>query len=99
MKRHLLAAAAGLCAIVPASAQVTSIESSNPLPAKVEGDPGKIICERIVRTGSRLASEKVCMTAQQWQDLKSGQRHDFEEVQRIVNQGPSDPSCAGAVRC
>ena len=71
-----------------ASAQVTSIESSNPAPKKVVGDLDKIICERVERTGSRLAIEKICMTALQWKEHQQGHREDFERVQRIVNQEP-----------
>lgn len=81
----LLCAITGLLlASAPAIAQVTTIESSNPLP-KRSADPDKIICERVERTGSRLKADKVCLTAQQWSDHKYGHRADLEKVQRIVN--------------
>jgi hypothetical protein len=82
----LLCPIAGLLlASAPAVAQVTTIESSNPLP-KQSADPDKKICERVERTGSRLQVEKVCLTAQQWSDHKYGHRADLEKVQRNVNQ-------------
>lgn len=80
--------AAMLLAITPALAQVTTIESANSTPPR-SSDPDKVICERVERTGSRLQTEKVCMTAQQWSDHKYGHRADLESVQRIVNQSPS----------
>ena len=74
----------------PALAQLTTIESSNPLPKPITGSNlDKIICERVQRTGSRLEFDKVCMTALQWKNHRQGQREDFEKVQRIVNQEPS----------
>ena len=78
-----------LLASAPAIAQVTTIESSNPLPMR-SADPDKIICERVERTGSRLKADKVCLTAQQWSDHKYGHRADLEKLQRIVNQEPSN---------
>ena len=84
MLKLLCPIAALLIASAPAVAQVTTIESSNPLP-KRSVDPDKLICERVERTGSRLTVDKVCLTAQQWSDHKYGQRADLEKVQRIVN--------------
>ncbi|HEX6661237.1 MAG TPA: hypothetical protein VF067_05150 [Sphingomicrobium sp.] len=88
MLKRLCLAAAALFAASPALAQVTTIETSNPLP-KHSSDPDKLICERVERTGSRLQVEKVCLTAQQWSDHKYGHRADLEKVQRIVNQNSS----------
>jgi hypothetical protein len=89
MLKPLCLTAAILLTAVPALAQVTTIESANPLP-KRSADPDKIICERVERTGSRLEVDKVCLTAQQWSDHKYGHRADLEKVQRIVNQSPGN---------
>ena len=81
---------AALFAAAPASAQLITIESSNPLPKPVDGgDLNRVICERVQRTGSRLEFDKVCMTALQWREHQQGHREDFEIIQRIVNQEPS----------
>lgn len=83
----------------PASAQLTTMESNNPLPPPpVQGDLDKVTCERVMRTGSRLASDKICMTNLQWKELQQGQRQDFEKVQRIVNMEPADPAGGGSPR-
>lgn len=74
---------------LPAFAQITSMQSSNPLP-KGGGDPNRKICERTEKIGSRLSAVTVCMTAQEWKDQRQGQRDDLEKVQRIVNQSPSN---------
>ena len=74
----------------PVSAQVTSIESATAAPApKPTGDLDRIVCERVERTGSRLAVDKVCMTVREWADRRAGHRADLEKVQQIVNQEPS----------
>ena len=79
---------AGAALAMPALAQTTSPDSANPT-AKAK-DPNRKICEKVEKIGSRLANSKVCMTASQWEELRRSHRHDFESVQRIVNQSPSN---------
>lgn len=75
---------------MPASAQITTLESSNPGPkAGKHADPKRKVCERIEKIGSRLATTTVCRTAEEWEQLRQGHRHDTERVQAIVNQEPS----------
>jgi hypothetical protein len=89
--RRLVISALLLALASSASAQVSSIGSSNPLPKPpVKGDLDRIICEREERTGSRLQVDKVCMTALQWKDHQLGHREDLEKVQQVVNQSPSN---------
>lgn len=77
---------AALLAAAPASAQLITIESSNPLPKTADGgDLNRVICEKVQRTGSRLEFDKVCMTALQWKEHQQGHREDFEKVQQVVN--------------
>lgn len=87
-----IVSAALLIVASPAAAQVTSMESNIPRPApKLTGNPDRIICEKVERLGSRLAVDKVCMTAREWADQREGHREDLERVQQVVNQEPSDP--------
>ena len=51
-------------------------------------DPNRIICERYEETGSRLATKKVCRTAQQWEEQRREQRDSVERIQQGVNQRP-----------
>lgn len=73
---------------LPAVAQISSIQSSNPLPKG--SDPNRKVCERTEKIGTRLSTVTVCMTAREWKDLRQGQREDVEKVQRNVNQSPSN---------
>ncbi|GAA3894932.1 hypothetical protein GCM10022276_12550 [Sphingomonas limnosediminicola] len=90
---RIIVAAIALCAAAAAPAQTISIENSNasvkppPLP---ENNLEQVVCERVVRTGSRLAIDKVCLTVAEWKEKRDVQRWDFERVQRVVNQEPSD---------
>lgn len=73
-----------------ATAQVASLDRATaPQPKPIAGDPDRIVCEKVERIGSRLAVDKVCMTAKQWQDHRDGHRADVEALQRTVNQSPS----------
>jgi hypothetical protein len=78
----------GAAIALPAHAEVTQISSANPMPKG--NNPNAKVCERQQKTGSRLENVTVCMTAQEWKDLRQGHRDDLEKVQRIVNQSPSN---------
>jgi hypothetical protein len=97
MKRLVTAAVAWTWAAA-SGAQVVTLESANPAP-KQSSDPDRIICERVERTGSRLAVEKVCLSARQWADQKDGHRADLEKVQGVMNQQfVCDPSMGACSR-
>ena len=67
-----------------ASAQTTSIMSSNPAPKK-SSDPNRKICEKVEKTGTRLGASVVCMTSQQWYDLRQDDRQDTERNQKNIH--------------
>lgn len=85
----VLAFTLGASLALPAAAQITSMQASNPLP-KGGGDPNRKICERMEKIGTRLSTVTVCMTAREWKDQRLGQRQDLEKVQQNVNQNPSN---------
>lgn len=74
---------------MPAAAQVTVLQGATTAPE--QGDPNRQICERITKTGSRLATMTVCRTAREWEQLRQGHRHDLEKVQQVINMPPSNP--------
>jgi len=78
-------------AAAPALAQVTTIQNANSTPPP-SNDLDRVVCETVHRTGSRLEVDRVCMTAQQWNDHKSGHRADLEKVQRIINLDQGSPA-------
>lgn len=54
--------------------------------AEVGKDPGRIICRRHRPTGSRI-SEKICMTARQWQQASDDSRRMLDKAQRAPQAG------------
>lgn len=92
--RNQIIAAAMLLAAAPAFAQVSSIESSNPAPARnpasKPGDPNKVRCEKQETTGTRLGARRVCLTVAQWEDKRREHREATEKVQRTVDQAKPD---------
>ena len=54
--------------------------------ADARKDPDRIICRRHKPTGSRI-SEKICMTARQWQDAREASDRYLERAQRAPQAG------------
>ena len=48
---------------------------------KKAADPNEVVCEKQQETGSRLASERVCMTRSQWAEQRRLDRQDIEKAQ------------------
>lgn len=82
LKMTLLVATCGalVCAAPPALAQAQA--SSQPASVSKDKDPNRIICQKIEETGSRVASKKVCMTAQQWEEKRRADRQYLEDAQQ-----------------
>ena len=55
--------------------------NSQPAPSSAK-DPNRIICQKVEETGSRVASKKVCMTAQQWEEKRRSDREYLEDAQQ-----------------
>lgn len=74
-----------MLAIALASASATSPASADKpseTGLKVQtGDPKRIVCRSNSVTGSRLKSEKVCLTAAQWAQAMQANRDDVEKAQ------------------
>lgn len=88
MLRPLIFAALALTAASPAVAQTTTSPSTPAPTAKVK-DPNRKICEKVERIGSRLAVDRICMTATQWEEHRREQRDHIERIKQAVNQNPS----------
>ena len=71
----------------PEAATTASDSEENYLTsADIKGDPDRIICRRERPTGSRI-SEKVCMTARQWQKQTDAAQRVLDTVTRAPQQG------------
>src|SRR5687768_11611037 len=78
----LVAAVAGALIAAPVAAADTAS-------AQARYDPNERICEKMIVTGSRLASKKVCMTRAQWDERRRGDRDAIERAQRAAHVGCS----------
>lgn len=87
MLKPLIIAALAVTAASPALADTPPVGAKTAEKAK---DPNRKICEKIEKIGSRLNVVRVCMTAAQWEEQRRENRENFERVQRVVNQSPSN---------
>ena len=71
----LLSAAPALAQTQPAGA-----------PAAAKSNSSRIICEKVEQIGSRLASKRICMTAEQWAERRRMDREALETVQSKTYQ-------------
>ena len=81
--KYLFSVAAAFALTVPAVA-VGQGQSENSQSTDEKGadvSQNRMVCKRQKSTGTRLGSEKVCMTAAQWAQLKRDQREATERTQ------------------
>jgi len=88
MLKPLIIAALAITTASPALGETVTTTTTN-VTEKAK-DPNRKICEKVEKIGSRLNVVRVCMTARQWEEQKRAHREDFERVQRVVNQSPSN---------
>jgi hypothetical protein len=63
-------------------------------PGTVKGpDPTEVVCEKVEVIGTRLASNRVCMTRAQWAEQKRQNRDEVERVQTRRDCGPLGTQC------
>ena len=66
-----------------AAAANPAAESEYLSAADARKDPDRVICRRHKPTGSRI-SEKICMTARQWQQMTAETQRGLEKAQRTT---------------
>ncbi len=92
---------AGLAAAIAGALVAAPVTASGSASAQADGyDPNERVCEKIIVTGSRLASKKVCMTRAQWAERQRDDRDAVERAQRAahapcstVHTRSSAPNC------
>jgi hypothetical protein len=59
------------------------------------GDPTQIVCDKVEKIGTRLGSQRVCMTRAQWTEQKRLERETVEKAQqtRCQSLDPPNNSC------
>ena len=75
MFKLLIITALAMSAAAPALAR--------PQTEKKPQDPNRVICRTNTVTGSRLATQKTCLTAPEWDRLEHDQREVVERVQSL----------------
>ena len=58
-------------------------------------DPNKIVCKNINRTGSRLASDRVCMTRGEWDQAERAAQKEVQQLQARLGPCPPREVCGG----
>ena len=88
MSKSIVGIAAALSFLVASSASAVAQTAPKPAaqqPAQQPGaktpDPNEIVCEKEQDSGSRLVTNKVCMTRSQWAEQKRLNRMDIEKMQ------------------
>ena len=56
-------------------------------------DPNKIVCRDLGRTGSRLASDRVCMTRHEWDERQRADQKDVSNMQTNMGRCPNGQDC------
>lgn len=49
--------------------------------ARKTANPDEVVCEKQQETGSRLSSQRVCMTRSQWAEQRRVDRQEIEKAQ------------------
>ena len=85
MLKSVLTFSLALVLSVSASAQSSSVPSSNQTPKT--SDPKKIVCQRVDEIGSRLQTKQVCKTAEEW----SAEQTDSRDAVAALQANPPAP--------
>lgn len=60
---------------------MTVVSAGEPRPVAQAGLPEKKICRKVTRTGSLVASDRVCMTATQWKKQSDESKEEWDGMQ------------------
>jgi hypothetical protein len=87
MLKKLIAVAMVTTCAAPLLAQVTNVDPTRS--SKKAKKPTDRVCEEISVIGSRLATRRVCMTAEQWDARRQDDRRGVDRAQ--TNNGVPAP--------
>ena len=63
-------------------------------PGAVKGpNPAEVVCEKVERIGTRLVSDRVCMSRAEWAEQRRRNRQEIDHVQMERNCGPTGTAC------
>jgi invasion protein IalB len=87
MRPLLFASAAALVLAPLASAPAFAQDQQQEQHAKKAANPDEVVCEKQQEIGSRIASDRVCMTRSQWAEQR---RLSRQEVDKAQTQRPAN---------
>jgi hypothetical protein len=79
-----------LVSVTPALAQTQAAPANNQQASKTAANPDRVICETQQQIGSRIASKKICMTAQQWKEHEAQVRQQLDS-EHVGTQNAGSP--------
>jgi invasion protein IalB len=78
--------ASGAAGLMLALGAAPALSQSQPTGQQTaQKDPNRVICQRVEEIGSRLASKRICMTAQQWDEQRRQDRMAVQNLQQREN--------------
>jgi invasion protein IalB len=81
MRTLLFASAAALVLTPLASAPALAQDQQQEQHAKKAANPDEVVCEKQQEIGSRIASDRVCMTRSQWAEQRRVSRQEIDKAQ------------------
>lgn len=81
MRKLVLISAAALALTPLAWTPALAQDSQQQQTTRKAADPNEVVCEKQQETGSRLSSERVCMTRSQWAEQRRLDRQEIEKAQ------------------
>jgi hypothetical protein len=69
------------------------VRPSQPQIAKTGVDPTEVVCEKVEQIGTRLVSDRVCLTRAQWAEQRRLNREEIDRIQSRRDCGPMGTSC------
>ncbi|MGE5562332.1 MAG: hypothetical protein ACM3ZV_03385 [Bacillota bacterium] len=93
MRKLALITALTLLSPAPAFAQITFVEvpatASSTDPNHLKSDDDKVICRRQDNLGSRIRTNKLCLTKAQWWQYEHEEKEWVQHIQELASIGHS----------
>ena len=93
MRNLALISALSLIIPAPALAQITFVDTQTKVastdPLHLKSDDDKIICRMQDNTGSRVRSNKLCLTKSQWWQYEHEEKEWVQRIQQLASIGHS----------
>jgi invasion protein IalB len=79
--RALVFASTAALILAPLAAAPAFAQDQQQQQARKTANPDEVVCEKQQETGSRLSSQRVCMTRSQWAEQRRVDRQEIDKAQ------------------